>query len=57
MNQLFVAYLEAPTPDGFRAVMPYRGRSVRVREADGIHLNIPGTAIAAKLVAAELRKP
>jgi hypothetical protein len=45
------------TPDGFREVMPYRGRSVRVREADGIHLNIPGTAIAANLVAAELRKP
>jgi hypothetical protein len=44
------------TPDGFREVMPYRGRSVRVREADGIHLNVPGTAIAAKLVAAELRK-
>jgi hypothetical protein len=44
------------TPDGFRDVMPYRGRSVRVREADGIHLNVPGTAIAAKLVAAELRR-
>jgi hypothetical protein len=44
------------TPAGFREVMPYRGRSVRVREADGIHLNIAGTAIAAKLVAAELRK-
>jgi lysophospholipase L1-like esterase len=44
------------TPDGFREVMPYRGRSVRVREADGIHLNIAGAAIAAKLVAAELRK-
>jgi hypothetical protein len=44
------------TPDGFREVMPYRGRSVRVRAADGVHLNVPGTAIAAKLVAAELRK-
>jgi hypothetical protein len=44
------------TPDGFREVMPYRGRSVRVREADGVHLNVPGTAIAAKLVAAELRR-
>jgi hypothetical protein len=48
---------EVFTPDGFRELMPYRGRSVRVREADGIHLNVPGTAIAAKLVAAELRKP
>ncbi|HEY0344962.1 MAG TPA: hypothetical protein VGC59_09955 [Solirubrobacteraceae bacterium] len=44
------------TPAGFRDVMPYRGRDVRVREADGIHLNVPGTAIAAQLVAAELRK-
>jgi hypothetical protein len=44
------------TPDGFREVMPYRGRSVRVREVDGVHLNVPGTAIAAKLLAAELRK-
>jgi hypothetical protein len=44
------------TPDGFRDVMPYRGRSVDVREADGIHLNITGTAIAAKIVAAALRK-
>jgi hypothetical protein len=44
------------TPAGFRDVMSYRGRDVRVREADGIHLNVPGTAIAAQLVAAELRK-
>jgi hypothetical protein len=44
------------TPDGFREVMPYRGRDVRVRAADGIHLNVAGTAIAAKAVAAELRR-
>jgi hypothetical protein len=44
------------TPDGFRQEMPYRGRTVSVREEDGIHLNIAGTAIAAKIVAAELRK-
>ena len=49
MDELF-------TPDGFREVMPYRGRTVRVREIDGIHLNVAGTAIAAKVVAAELRK-
>jgi lysophospholipase L1-like esterase len=49
MDELF-------TPDGFREVMPYRGRDVRVRAADGIHLNVAGTAIAAKAVAAELRK-
>lgn len=44
------------TPDGFRDVMSYRGRDVRVRERDGIHLNVPGTAIAAKLVAAAVRE-
>ncbi|MGH2944155.1 MAG: hypothetical protein ACRDLN_15420, partial [Solirubrobacteraceae bacterium] len=44
------------SPSGFREVMRYRGRNVRVRERDGIHLNIAGTAIAAKLVAAELRR-
>jgi lysophospholipase L1-like esterase len=44
------------TPDGFRDVMSYRGRDVRVRERDGIHLNVPGTAIAAKLVAAAVRQ-
>jgi lysophospholipase L1-like esterase len=44
------------TPDGFREVMPYRGRAVRIRAADGIHLNVAGTAIAARAVAAELRK-
>jgi hypothetical protein len=44
------------SPNGFREVMPYRGRDVRVREVDGIHLNVAGTAIAAKLVAAALRE-
>ena len=49
MDELF-------TPDGFRDVMPYRGREVRVRAADGIHLNVAGEAIAARVVAAELRR-
>jgi hypothetical protein len=31
--------------------MRYRGRDVHVREPDGIHLNVPGTAIAATAVA------
>jgi hypothetical protein len=44
------------TPNGFRQEMPYRGRTVSVREEDGIHLNIAGTAIAAKIVAAALRE-
>ena len=33
----------------------YRGRDVAVRDADGIHLNVAGTAIAAKVIADELR--
>jgi hypothetical protein len=44
------------TPDGFRETMPYRGRSVDVREEDGIHLNITGQVIAARIVAAALRR-
>lgn len=47
MDQLF-------SPNGFSEVIRYRGRNVRVREADGIHLNIAGTAIAANVVAAAL---
>lgn len=44
------------TPDGFAEVIRYRGRYVRVRTADGIHLNVSGTAIAAKVIAAALKK-
>jgi hypothetical protein len=44
------------TPDGFRETMPYRGRVIDVREADGIHLNITGQVIAARIVAAALRR-
>jgi hypothetical protein len=44
------------TPDGFRDRMPYRGRIVVVREEDGIHLSITGTAIAARIVADAIRK-
>ncbi|HEV7806382.1 MAG TPA: hypothetical protein VGO80_11215 [Solirubrobacteraceae bacterium] len=44
------------TPDGYRAVMRHRGRDVRVREADGIHLNVAGTAIAARAVAQALSR-
>jgi lysophospholipase L1-like esterase len=43
------------TPDGYREVMRYRGRDVRVREADGIHLNVAGTAITARAVAQAIR--
>jgi uncharacterized protein len=44
------------TPDGYREVMRYRGRDVDVRDVDGIHLNVAGTAIAAKFVAKALRE-
>lgn len=45
------------TPDGYRDVMRYRGRDVRVREPDGIHLSIAGTAIAATAIAKLVDKP
>jgi len=38
------------SPNGYQDVMTYRGRQVRVRESDGVHLSIAGTAIAAKAV-------
>ena len=38
------------SPDGYRDVMRYRGVRVRVREPDGIHLNVAGTAIAATAI-------
>lgn len=39
------------SPGGYREVIPYQGRDVLVREPDGVHLNISGTAIAARLLA------
>ena len=44
------------TPAGFRETMPYRGRIIDVREEDGIHLNITGQVIAARIVAGVLRR-
>jgi hypothetical protein len=44
------------SPDGYRDVIRYRGRDVRVRESDGVHLNVPGTAIAARAVARAIRE-
>ncbi|MDQ4049710.1 MAG: hypothetical protein M3131_10095 [Actinomycetota bacterium] len=44
------------TPGGrYRDVMSYRGRRVRVREVDGIHLTLHGVTIAADRVLAALR--
>jgi len=48
MDQVF-------SPDGYRDVIRYRGRDVDVRDPDGVHLNVAGTAIAAKIVADVLR--
>lgn len=44
------------TPDGFAEVIRYRGRYIRVRTADGIHLNVSGTAIAASVIAAAIKR-
>jgi hypothetical protein len=44
------------TPHGFAEVIRYRGRYIRVRTADGIHLNVSGTAIAAGVIATAIRK-
>jgi hypothetical protein len=43
------------SPDGYRDTMRYNGVNVRVREPDGVHLNVTGTAIAAKAIARVLR--
>lgn len=39
----------------YTEVIRYRGRDVRVRDADGVHLNISGTAIMAQLLAPQIR--
>ena len=45
------------SPDGgYADVIRYRGRDVRVRDSDGVHLNISGTAIMAQLLAPEIRE-
>lgn len=44
------------TPDGYRDVMRYRGRNVRVRDVDGLHLSLQGQAIAAREVASVIRR-
>lgn len=40
----------------YTEVIRHRGRDVRVRDADGVHLNISGTAILAQLLAPEIRR-
>ena len=42
--------------NGFQEVINYRGRDIRVRESDGVHLTIAGAAIAAKVVAVAVRE-
>jgi len=48
MDELF-------SPNGYRETIAYRGDVVDVREPDGIHLNVAGTAIAAAAIVSELR--
>jgi hypothetical protein len=52
-----VALNEFFTPHGrYRDVMRYRGRTVRVRQRDGVHLSPAGASIAAGLVARRIRQ-
>jgi len=44
------------SPSGYTEVIRYRGRDVRVRAADGIHLSVAGTSIAAQILAPAIRK-
>jgi len=39
----------------YTEIIRYRGRDVRVRDADGVHLNTSGTAIMARLLAPQIR--
>jgi uncharacterized protein len=39
----------------YRAVMRYRGRRVRVRANDGLHLSVAGARIAARIIVSALR--
>ena len=43
------------TPNGYADVIRYRGRNVRVRADDGLHLTVAGTAIAASVIATAIR--
>ena len=43
------------SPNGYRDVIRYDGRDVRVREPDGVHLNIAGAKIAAREVVKAIR--
>lgn len=43
------------TPHGYRDIVRYRGATVRVRDVDGLHLDVQGQAIAAKVVAQVIR--
>jgi lysophospholipase L1-like esterase len=44
------------TPSGYRDSVRWRGRTVTVRQADGVHLNQAGAAIAAQLVIRAMRR-
>jgi hypothetical protein len=39
------------SPDGYRPTIHYGGEDIGVREADGVHLNVAGQAIEARVVA------
>jgi len=45
------------TPNGYQESLRYRGQTVRVRQTDGVHLTVAGTAIAAEAIEKALRAP
>jgi lysophospholipase L1-like esterase len=49
MDELF-------SPHGYQETIRYRGHDINVREPDGIHLNVSGTAIAATAIVQALRQ-
>ena len=56
-NVRIVDLVEALTPGGrYRASMKIRGRRVRVRQDDGVHLTNEGAAHVARLVIREMRR-
>jgi lysophospholipase L1-like esterase len=54
-NAVVVRLEDVFTPRGYTDVIRWRGQYVRVREPDGIHLNLEGTSIAAEIVELALR--
>ncbi len=44
------------SPEGYVETIRYKGRPVKVRESDGVHLSIAGTSIVAEILAPAIRR-